>query len=85
MGLRIKKNCRNGTSSVATSKDTPKTMVIAHGKLCRKSLIIPVVVIRNGKKVILIANVAEKIDLKKCVVLIIEACQREVPSHNFSK
>ena len=35
---------------------------------------------RNGKKVILIANVAEKMDFKKWVVLSIEACQRDCPS-----
>ena len=31
------------------------------------------------------ASVAEKIERKKCVVLSIEACQRDMPSPSFSK
>ena len=40
---------------------------------------------RKGKKVMLMAHVAENIDLKKCVALCIEACQRDTPSPNFSR
>ena len=40
---------------------------------------------RKGKKVMLMAHVAENIDLKKCVALCIEACQRDMPSPNFSR
>lgn len=54
----------NGTSNTATSKEMPSIRVIAQGKLNRKSCTSPSVMMRNGKKVILIANVAEKIDLK---------------------
>ena len=75
----------NGTSNAATNKDTPNTMLMAQGKLTRKSCICPVVVIRKGKKVMLMAHVAENIDLKKCVALCIEACQRDTPSPNFSR
>ena len=85
MGLRMNQNCKNGTSSVATSSDTPSTAVMAHGKVSRKSCIIPVVVKRNGKKVMLMASVAESMDLKKWVVLSIEACQRDMPSPIFSR
>ena len=65
IGLRMKKNCMKGTSSVATSNEMNSTRVTAHGKLFRKSFIIPVVVNRNGKNVMLMASVAEKMDLKK--------------------
>ena len=41
----------NGTNNAATNKDTPNTMLMAQGKLTRKSCICPVVVIRKGKKV----------------------------------
>lgn len=81
----MNQNCKNGTSSVATSSDTPSTAVMAHGKVSRKSCIIPVVVKRNGKKVMLMASVAESMDLKKWVVLSIEACQRDMPSPIFSR
>ena len=63
-----------GTSSVATSNDTASTMVMPHGKCSRKSCIMPVHVARKGKNVMLMASVAEKIDLRKCVVLWMEAC-----------
>lgn len=75
----------NGTSNTATSKEMPSIRVIAQGKLNRKSCTSPSVMMRNGKKVILIANVAEKIDLKKCVVLSMDACQRDCPSAIFSR
>ena len=65
MGFRINQNCIKGTNNVATNNDIPKIKVIAHGKDNRKSCIIPVMVNKNGKKVILIANVADKMDLKK--------------------
>ena len=58
-----------GTSSVATSNDTPNTMETAHGKLSTNSFSIPVNVNRNGKNVMLMASVAEKMDLRKCMVL----------------
>ena len=75
----------NGTNNTATSKDTASVMVIVHGKACRKSLNIPVIVIRNGKKVMLIASVADRMDLKNSFVLAIDACQRDIPSSSFSR
>ena len=74
-----------GTSIVATSREIPRISVMAQGKLRMKSWIIPVVMNKNGKKVILMAIVAEKIDFRKCVVLSIEACQRDCPSLIFSR
>ena len=74
-----------GTSRVATTSEIARISVIAHGKLNRKSWIIPEVVIRKGKKVMLMAIVAEKMDLKKCCVLSMEACQRDTPSPIFSR
>ena len=85
MGLRIKKNCMKGTSSVAINSDTPNTIVTAQGNKANKSYTIPVHVKRNGKNVMLMASVAENIDLKKCVVLSIEACHRDFPSPIYSK
>ena len=65
----MNQNCMKGTSSVATSSDVPSTIEIAHGKLSTNSFSIPVSVNRNGKNVILMASVAEKMDFRKCVVL----------------
>ena len=59
-------------------------MVMAHGKLTRKSRNIPWVVNRNGKNVMLIASVAEKMERRKWVVLSIDAFQRATPSPSFS-
>ena len=74
-----------GTKSTATNSDIAKIKEIAQGKLNRKSCTNPTVIIRNGKNVMLIASVADKIDLKKCIVLYIEACQRDIPSDKRSK
>lgn len=60
-------------------------MVHAHGKLATKSFIIPRMVNRKGMNVMLMASVAEKIDLKKCVALFMDACQRDTPSEIISK
>ena len=54
---------------MATSNEIPSINNIDQGKLNKKSCIIPGITIRKGKKVILMASVAEKIDLKKCVAL----------------
>lgn len=40
---------------------------------------------QEGKNVILMASVAENMDLKKCVALKIDACQRDIPSPIFSR
>ena len=70
---------------MATRRETISTMVTPHGNMTIKSLNIPVSVIRNGKNVTVMAIVAEKIDLKKCVVLWIEACQRDIPVPRSSR
>ena len=69
IGFLINQNCMNGTKSIATNNDIPRIRDIDHGKLKRKSCIIPGMTIRNGKNVILMARVAENMDLKKCVAL----------------
>ena len=61
----MNQNCMNGTRNVATRSDTPRMMVIAHGKFTRKSRNIPWVVNRNGKNVMLMARVAERMERKK--------------------
>ena len=81
----MNQNCMNGTSIIAMSNDTPRMMVTAQGKLVRKSRIMPVVVNKNGKNVMLMASVAEKIERRKWSVLSIDACQRETPSPIFSR
>lgn len=60
----MNQNCMNGTSREATSSEMPRMSVIDHGKLSRKSWNIPVMINRNGKKVILMASVAEKMERK---------------------
>lgn len=76
----MNQNCMNGTSNEATSSEILKMSVMAHGKLSRKSWDIPVMINRNGKNVILMASVAEKMERKKWVLLCMEACQRDIPS-----
>lgn len=85
IGLRMNQNCMNGTSSMATSKEMPKISVMDQWKLSRKSCIMPGITIRKGKNVILMASVAENMDLKKCVALKIDTCQRDIPSPIFSR
>ena len=85
IGLRMNQNCMNGTSNVATKSETISTMVTPHGNMTMKSLNIPVSVMRNGKNVTVMARVAEKMDLKKWVVLCIEACQRDSPVPRSSR
>ena len=70
---------------MATSKEMPRISVMDQGKLNRKSCIMPGITIRKGKNVILMASVAENMDLKKCVALKIDACQRDIPSPIFSR
>ena len=82
--LCIKKYCIYGTKSTATNKEIPNIIVIAHGNDCRKSLYIPFVVMRKGKNVILMAKVADKIDLKNSLALVMAEYHRENPWSNFS-
>ncbi len=67
IGVFISAYCRYGTNNSATSKDTKRIIVIPHGKSVKKSRNMPVTVNRNGKNVIEMANVAEKIALKNSV------------------
>ena len=80
MGFLIMKNCRMGTTSCATNIDTKRIMKMAQGNHVRNSPTMPVSVMRNGKKVMEMASVAEIIDLKKWRAASIEACQRDTPS-----
>lgn len=68
-GFRMNQNCMNGTNNMATTKEMPRISEMDQGKLSRKSCIMPGITIRKGKNVILMASVAEKMDLKKCVAL----------------
>ncbi len=71
--------CISGTSISAMIREINRMMVIAQGKSSRKSCIIPVMVIRNGKNVIEIANVAAIIALKNSVALFNVAVFRSIP------
>ena len=62
----------------------PKVMLIAQGKDRIKSKNVPLKVNKKGMKVILIAKVAERMDLKNSVALDADACQREYPSSRRS-
>ena len=69
-----------GTTSSATKSETKSTIEMPHGKKSKKSWNIPVMVSNSGKNVMEMANVAERMDLKKCVALRKDACQRVYPS-----
>ena len=76
---------RNGTNITATPRDTPKANRTVQGKAFTKSLICPVREIKNGKKVIPIASVADKTALKYSPALSIAASFLGMPSSIFSK
>ena len=74
-----------GTNNCATNMDMKRISDMATGKLARNSPEPPFIKMMNGKKVILIAIVADRILLKKCWQLAIEAWNRDMPLARFSK
>ena len=56
------------------------TMDMAHGNIFRKSCMIPVIVMRNGKNVILMHSVAEKILFRKWLVASTALFHRVIPA-----
>ena len=60
----IKVYCNQGTTSTATKSEAANTTVMPSGNHFTKSFIIPFIVRRSGKKVMEMANVALKIELK---------------------
>ena len=55
-----------------------------HGKNKRKSWYMPVIVSNRGKKVMEMASVAVRMDLKKWLALLMLASQRLIPSARSS-
>ena len=69
-----------GSSVCAIIIEMKSTMVMAQGNIFRKSCMTPVIVIKNGKKVMLMQSVAEKMLLRKWRVASTALFQRVIPA-----